>query len=67
MQLKALKTEFVKFSDYANSENLKRSIEVGEETIDASKSLKYQDVSMVCDMLFQSQIKTTLKKMATSI
>ena len=67
MQLKALKTEFVLFSKHANLGNLKMPIKVEEETIHANKSINYLGKNIDCAKSFQSQIKTMVSKMATSI
>ena len=66
MQLNALKTESVIFSKHTYRGNFKTPIKVGKETIHSSKSMKYLGISMDCDMRFQSEIKLSLRNMATS-
>ena len=61
LQLKALKTELVTFSQHANPGNREMSIKVREQKIHASKSVEYWDMSC------QTQIKATLRNMATFI
>ena len=66
LQLNALKTKFLKFSKDGNPGNLKMSIKVGEDTIQAGTSMKYMGIGLDCDLSFQSQIKTTISNMAPS-